>query len=139
MGRHHETLGPLVMPGYRPRTVDAVVGGALQHRGAVLIEGCRGCGKTWTARSLALSEARLDEEATLLLAAADPGAVLRGAVPRLLDEWQNAPELWNRVRRECDDRARAEDMAALVVVTSTGTAYLRADGVQVAPITALSP
>lgn len=99
------TPGPLVMPGYRPRTADAVVGGSLQRRGAVLIEGCRGCGKTWTARSFARSEARLDDEAALMLAAADPAAVLTGEAPRLLDEWQNAPGLWNRVRRECDDRA----------------------------------
>ena len=106
MSGDREILMPLTMPGYRPRTVDAVVGGSLQRRGAVLIEGCRGCGKTWTARSFARSEARLDEEAALLVAAADPGEVLSGAVPRLLDEWQNAPGLWNRVRRECDDRAR---------------------------------
>ncbi len=105
MGRDHEALRPLVMPGYRPRSVDAIVEGSLQRRGAVLIEGCRGCGKTWTARSFARSEARLDDEATLLLAEADPGAVMVGAAPRLLDEWQNAPGLWNRVRRECDDRA----------------------------------
>lgn len=40
----------------------------------------------------------------MLLASSDPAEVLRGPVPRLLDEWQNAPNLWNRVRRECDDR-----------------------------------
>lgn len=95
----------LTMRGYRLRTVETVIDGALQRRGAVLIEGCRGCGKTWTSRSFARSEVRLDDEAALLLAAADPDEVLRGAVPRLLDEWQNAPRLWNRVRRECDDRA----------------------------------
>ena len=55
---------------------------------------------------MARSEARLDDEATLLMAEADPAAVLQGATPRLLDEWQNAPRIWNRVRRECDDRAR---------------------------------
>jgi len=55
---------------------------------------------------VARSEARLDDEATLLMAEADPAAVLQGATPRLLDEWQNAPRIWNRVRRECDDRAR---------------------------------
>ncbi|MCY3787009.1 MAG: ATP-binding protein, partial [bacterium] len=64
---------------------------ALRRRGAVLIEGARGCGKTWTARRFARSEARLDDEGILLLAASDPSAVLRGPTPRLLDEWQNAP------------------------------------------------
>ena len=48
----------------------------------------------------------MEERATLLLAAADPRAVLRGPTPRLLDEWQNAPQVWNRVPRECDDRAK---------------------------------
>lgn len=94
------------MPGYLPRIVGRNVDAALQRRGAVLIEGCRGCGKTWTARRFARSEALLDDERMLLLAASDPDAVLRGPTPRLLDEWQNAPGLWNRVRRECDDRAR---------------------------------
>ncbi|MCY3926284.1 MAG: DUF4143 domain-containing protein [bacterium] len=92
------------MSGYLPRIADADVESALRRRGAVLIEGARGCGKTWTARRFARSEARLDDEGILLLAASDPSAVLRGPTPRLLDEWQNAPRLWNRVRRECDDR-----------------------------------
>ena len=69
-----------------------------------LSKAVRGCGKTWMARRFARSEVRLDDEAALVLAASDPAEVLRGPIPRLLDEWQNAPQLWNRVRRECDDR-----------------------------------
>ncbi|MCY3631723.1 MAG: DUF4143 domain-containing protein [bacterium] len=92
------------MPGYLPRVAGREVESALRRRGAVLIEGVRGCGKTWMARHFARSEVRLDDEAALLLASADPVEVLRGSTPRLLDEWQNAPHLWNRVRRECDDR-----------------------------------
>ena len=102
----HTTAELLTMPGYLPRIVERDVDGALRRRGAVLIEGCRGCGKTWTARSFARSEARLDDDQLLLLASSDPDAVLSGLTPRLLDEWQNAPHLWNRVRRECDDRAQ---------------------------------
>ncbi len=94
----------LTMPGYLPRVEDRSVKSALRRRGAVLIEGTRGCGKTWLARHFARSEARLDDEATLLLASSDPTEVLKGPTPRLLDEWQNAPQIWNRVRRECDDR-----------------------------------
>ena len=97
--------GTLTMPGYRPRIADREIAAALRRRPAVLIEGCRASGKTWTGRNVARSEARLDDEAMLLLAAADPAAVLRGSTPRLLDEWQNTPQIWNRVRRECDDRA----------------------------------
>ncbi|MCY3862576.1 MAG: DUF4143 domain-containing protein [bacterium] len=99
-----DAAATLTMPGYLPRIAGREVESALRRRGAVLIEGVRGCGKTWMARHFARSEVRLDDEAALLLASADPVEVLRGATPRLLDEWQNAPHLWNRVRRECDDR-----------------------------------
>ena len=103
--RSESDLEPtLSMPGYRPRVAEDAIESVLGRRGAVLIEGCRGCGKTWAARHFARSEARLDEPQQLLLAQADPTAVLRGAAPRLLDEWQNAPHIWNRIRRECDDR-----------------------------------
>ena len=99
-----EVAATLTMPGYLPRIAGREVESALRRRGAVLIEGVRGCGKTWMARHFARSEVRLDDEAALLLASADPVEVLSGPAPRLLDEWQNAPHLWNRVRRECDDR-----------------------------------
>ena len=106
MGPEEGTSPTRTMPGYLPRLADKEIGSALRRRGAVLVEGCRACGKTWAARNVARSEARLDDEATLLIAEADPVALLQGVTPRLLDEWQNAPRLWNRVRRECDDRAR---------------------------------
>lgn len=99
------TAPTLTMPGYLPRVADGQIEAALRRRGAVLIEGARGCGKTWAGRHHACSEARLDIEAMRVLAVADPAAVLSGPVPRLLDEWQNAPAIWNPIRRECDDRA----------------------------------
>jgi len=101
-----ERPGPLTMPGYRPRLAESDIARALDRVGAVLIDGARACGKTWTARRFARSEARLDDRGTMLLAETAPEAVLAGGVPRLLDEWQHAPTLWNSVRRECDDRAR---------------------------------
>ncbi len=97
--------GRLTMPDYRPRLAEADISGALSRVGAVLIDGARACGKTWTARRFARSEARVDDPAVLLLAESAPETVLAGATPRLLDEWQHAPTLWNLVRRECDDRA----------------------------------
>ncbi len=100
----HDKATTLTMPGYLPRIAGREVENALRRRGAVLVEGARGCGKTWMARHFARSEIRLDDEAALVLASADPAETLRGITPRLLDEWQNAPHLWNRVRRECDDR-----------------------------------
>lgn len=99
-----EPAPTLTMPGYLNRIAGRQVEDALRRRGAVLVEGVRGCGKTWMSRHFARSEVRLDDDAALLLAASDPDAVIQGPTPRLLDEWQNAPQLWNRVRRECDDR-----------------------------------
>ncbi len=91
-------------PEYRSRVCEIEIDDALARRGAVLIEGVRWCGKTWAALRFARSVLRLDDEDALLLAQADPGAALAGDRPRLVDEWQNSPHLWNRIRRECDER-----------------------------------
>lgn len=75
--------------------------------GAVLIEGVKGCGKTATARQLAASEVLLDQDPDAeKRAALDPRLLLDGATPRLLDEWQRAPRIWDAVRRAVDDRGQ---------------------------------
>lgn len=90
---------------YRPRIVDAELAASLASAGAVLIEGPKACGKTETARQAARSEVLLDiDERARLAAGVDPGLVLEGAAPRLIDEWQREPEIWNHVRRAVDDR-----------------------------------
>ena len=94
----------LTMPGYRERIAGAEVEAALQRRGAVLIQGARGTGKTWTSRSRACSEVRLDDPDMLALAETDPDYLLSRPPPLLIDEWQHAPALWDRIRRACDDR-----------------------------------
>ncbi|MDR2566945.1 MAG: DUF4143 domain-containing protein [Bifidobacteriaceae bacterium] len=91
---------------YRPRVIDPLVTEALSTSGAVLIEGPRACGKTMTAMNAASSYAFLDDPATAQIAAISPAAVLDGASPRLLDEWQLAPDLWNLVRRRVDAAPR---------------------------------
>ena len=69
------------------------------------IEGPKACGKTATARQIAASEVLLDVDANAREAAAvDPALVLDGATPRLIDEWQLEPAIWNHVRRAVDDR-----------------------------------
>ena len=74
--------------------------------GAVVIEGPKACGKTATARQIAASEVLLDVDANARQAVAvDPTLVLEGATPRLLDEWQVEPDIWNHVRRAVDDRS----------------------------------
>ena len=79
---------------------------ALAASPAVLVEGPRACGKTWTGKRFARSEVLLDATASTLLASnLDPAVLLEGETPRLLDEWQLAPEIWNPMRRACDQRA----------------------------------
>ena len=90
---------------YHPRIVDLEIRELLDSIGAVLIEGPRACGKTETARQLAESEVRLDVDAEARRAIAiDPSLILEGDTPRLIDEWQVEPEIWNHVRRAVDDR-----------------------------------
>ena len=81
---------------------------ALATMPAVLVEGPRACGKTWTGRRFAGSAAYLDERVGASLAAGmDPASILDGAPPLLLDEWQLAPGIWNAMRRACDQRGLA--------------------------------
>jgi uncharacterized protein len=105
---------------YRPRIVDDELAARLQATGAVAIEGPKACGKTATARRIAASEALLDVDANARAAAAiDPALVLDGATPRLIDEWQLEPAIWNHVRRAVDDRqARGQFILAGSAVPS---------------------
>lgn len=90
---------------YTPRLADGWVRESLQTAGAVLIEGPKACGKTATARELAASEVLLDVDDEMRAAAElDPGLVIAGETPRLIDEWQVEPKIWNHVRRAVDDR-----------------------------------
>ena len=91
------------MPAYRPRIVDAELLDQLRSAGAVVIEGPKACGKTMTATQQAASRVLLDVDLAARQAlAVDPALVLAGARPRLLDEWQVEPGLWNQVRRAVD-------------------------------------
>lgn len=85
--------------------VDGELQSGLQAVGAVVVEGPRACGKTATARQAAASEVLLDVDDNARRAiAVDPSLVLAGDVPRLIDEWQIEPSIWNHVRRAVDDR-----------------------------------
>lgn len=93
------------MPEYLNRTVDAELRTALETTGAIVVQGARAVGKTETARQFARSELRLDSaDARAVLAREQPITALEGNTPRLLDEWQLVPALWNEVRRAVDDR-----------------------------------
>ena len=91
---------------YQPRVVDAELRARLRAAGAVVIEGPKASGKTSTAREQASSTVLLDVDDNARRAVAlDPALVLDGPIPRLIDEWQVEPAIWNHIRRAVDDRA----------------------------------
>ena len=90
---------------YRSRVMDGELRQRLSSTGAVVIEGPKACGKTATARNLAASEVLLDvDENARQAVAIDPRLVLGGDTPRLIDEWQIEPAIWNHIRRAVDER-----------------------------------
>ena len=94
-----------IREGYLPRIVDRELTTRLAASGGVVIEGPKACGKTVTARQKAASEVLLDvDEAARRAVAIDPSLVLDGPTPRLIDEWQVEPAIWNHLRRAIDDR-----------------------------------
>ena len=98
------------MKEYKARIVDNILKEKLEAKGAVVIEGPKWCGKTTTAMQVAGSILRMDEprnrEANIQMAEIDPGRLLKGDTPRLIDEWQIAPKLWDATRYEVDTRGK---------------------------------
>jgi predicted AAA+ superfamily ATPase len=93
---------------YQKRVVDDELALRLSSTGGVVIEGPKACGKTATARQFAASEVLLDIDANARQAVAvDPALVLAGDTPRLIDEWQIEPVIWNHIRRTIDDRGKS--------------------------------
>lgn len=93
---------------YMPRIADGILESYLSASGAVLIEGAKWCGKTWTgmhhAKSILMMQDPDTAASNLLAASIKPSVLLTGETPRLIDEWQVAPELWDAVRFEVDRR-----------------------------------
>ena len=96
------------MKEYLPRIADIVLSDRLEAKGAVLIEGPKWCGKTTTAlqkaKSVVYMQDPLDKEQNLALAELNPLQLLKGKTPRLIDEWQLAPKLWDAIRFDVDKR-----------------------------------
>lgn len=96
--------------GYRPRLIDRQVCEYLSTFGAVCIEGPKWCGKTWTASFHAKSEIYIGNPANNFqnrqLAELSPALVLEGEPPRLIDEWQEVPPLWDAVRYHVDQSGK---------------------------------
>jgi predicted AAA+ superfamily ATPase len=89
---------------YRPRLVDEKLRQLLEAFGGVLIEGPKWCGKSWTASHQATTEIYIDQQDNKMRALLLPESVLEGKTPRLIDEWQDAPVLWDAARRLIDNR-----------------------------------
>ena len=91
---------------YRPRIVDSALKRKIRGKGAVLIEGPKWCGKTTTAEQISNSVLSVDDpttvKANITVSEIDPEKLLAGEQPRLLDEWQVAPKLWDAVRHHVD-------------------------------------
>ena len=96
------------MNSYRKRIVDDILAEKLEGKGAVLIEGPKWCGKTTTAEQIAGSILYMDDpqtiEQNITMASMSPKKLLTGKTPRLIDEWQLAPKLWDAIRFEVDHR-----------------------------------
>ena len=94
---------------YRPRLVDNKIEEYLKTFGAVCVEGAKWCGKTWTSAYHSSSQIMIGSPENNFqnrkLAELSPSLVLEGEVPRLIDEWQEVPPLWDAVRYEVDKRA----------------------------------
>lgn len=92
---------------YKKRLSDNELERKLNASGAVLIRGPKACGKTESAKQIAKSELNVDrnEQVSILMNTA-PKRLLLGDTPRLIDEWQEQPKLWDYIRHEIDDRKK---------------------------------
>lgn len=108
-----------VKKNYKPRIADHILAKKLKGKGAVLLEGAKWCGKTTTAEQLCKSVIYMSEPSkkaqNITLAKINPGMLLKGEKPRLIDEWQLAPMLWDAVRFEADH----SDSLGLFVLTGS--------------------
>lgn len=96
------------MKEYKKRIADRILKNKLEGKGAILIEGPKWCGKTTTAEQLASSVLYMDDpqrkDQNIMMSEINPGRLLQGSAPRLIDEWQLAPKLWDAIRFEVDHR-----------------------------------
>lgn len=101
-----------------PRYAEKEIAECLETSSAVRIAGPKWCGKTTLARIFSKSEYILESNQTIKIAQTDPYSILFGATPRLIDEWQYAPEIWNAVRNEADKR---EEKTGQFILTGSST------------------
>jgi predicted AAA+ superfamily ATPase len=115
------------MKQYYPRIADKILDEALKSAGAVLIEGPKWCGKTWTAANKSMSILYMQDpdtrQSNVQAASVKPSLLLKGETPRLIDEWQVAPVLWDSVRHEVDMRGEEGQF----ILTGSATPIINED------------
>ena len=93
---------------YKRRVIDKSIDTYLQVSGAICVEGPKWCGKTWTSAYHSNSEYLVGDPANNFsnrqLAELNPSLILQGDTPRLIDEWQEVPSIWDATRSEVDKR-----------------------------------
>lgn len=97
----------MIRKDYKPRVIDGTIEQYLKTFGAICIEGPKWCGKTWTSSHHSNSEIFIGDPSgnfqNRTLAQMSPELVLDGKSPRLIDEWQEVPPLWDAVRHKVDE------------------------------------
>lgn len=92
---------------YKPRIADSLLAEKLAYMGAVLVQGAKWCGKTTTSKQIARSSVFMADArkgvSNCQLAQQRPDLLLAGTYPRLIDEWQEVPALWDAVRSMVDE------------------------------------
>lgn len=91
------------MEGYLKRYIETTISKKMKSSGVVLVEGPKFCGKTTTSALFAKSEIRLNTKSAIQIARIEPANVLIGERPRLIDEWQTVPDLWNQAKAWIDE------------------------------------
>ena len=119
--RRNHSVNQMVKQKYRQRIADALLSRKLAGKGAVVIEGAKWCGKTTTAeqqaRSILYMTAPGKIRQNIELSEINPLILLRGEKPRLIDEWQVAPKLWDSIRFEVD---HAPELGQYILTGSQG-------------------
>ena len=110
---------------YKARVVDSIIDRDLKIFGAVCIEGPKWCGKTWTSSYHANSEFLVGDPSgnfsNRTLAEIEPYTVLKGDAPRLIDEWQEVPSLWDATRAFVDSSGKKGQ----IILTGSSTPALK--------------
>ena len=107
------------MQDYKARILDQVIDNRLRNKGAILVEGAKWCGKTTTCEQHAKSILYMSDpdraSQNMQMADISPRALLKGDSPRLIDEWQIAPKLWDAIRFEVDQLRRVHQLHHLQI------------------------